>query len=56
LQIYRASGDEEAAEAYKQTYLDRMWDVSAFMKLVKQRFTQWFNRSIGARHAVGGTI
>ncbi len=21
-----------------------MWNLSAFMKVVKQRFTQWFNR------------
>ncbi len=44
LHIFRSNGDDLAAEAYKQTYLDRMWDVSAFMKLVKQRFSQWFNR------------
>ncbi len=22
-----------------------MWDVSAFMKILKQRFTQWFNKN-----------
>ncbi len=44
LYIFRTNGDDLAAEAYKQTYLDRMWDVSSFMKLVKQRFSQWFNR------------
>ena len=44
LHLYRANGLDEAAEAYKLTYLARMWDVSAFMKLVKQRFSQWFNR------------
>jgi hypothetical protein len=26
-----------------------MWDVSAFMKLLKQRFTQWFNRRRGRK-------
>ena len=26
-----------------------MWDVSAFMKLLKQRFTQWFNRQRGRK-------
>jgi hypothetical protein len=26
-----------------------MWDVSAFMKLVKQRFTQWYNGRNGRR-------
>lgn len=44
LHIFRVNGDDAAAEAYKQTFVDRMWNVSAFMKLVKQRFTQWFNR------------
>ena len=29
-----------------------MWDVSAFMKLLKQRFTQWFNRT----HRRKGTL
>ncbi len=44
LSIFRTNGEDAAAETYKQTYLDRMWDVSAFMKVVKQRFSQWFNR------------
>ena len=44
LYIFRSNGDDLGAVAYKQTYLDRMWDVSSFMKLVKQRFSQWFNR------------
>lgn len=26
-----------------------MWDLSAFMKVLKQRFTQWFNRKHGRR-------
>jgi hypothetical protein len=29
-----------------------MWDVSAFMKVLKQRFSQWFN----GRHARRGTL
>jgi hypothetical protein len=29
-----------------------MWDISAFMKVLKQRFTQWFN----GRHARRGTL
>ncbi len=44
LSIFRTNGEDAAADAYKQTYLNRMWDVSAFMKVVKQRFSQWFNR------------
>lgn len=30
-------------EAYEDQFLCRMWDVSHFMKSLKQRFTQWFN-------------
>src|SRR5450631_1985606 len=44
LELFRVTAAREAAEAYKQSFLDRMWDVSAYMKLVKQRFSQWFNR------------
>ena len=44
LLLFHDTGAGEAAEAYKQSFLARMWDVSAFMKLVKQRFSQWFNR------------
>ena len=44
LDLFRTAGAHEAADAYKASILARMWDVSAFMKLVKQRFTQWFNR------------
>ena len=28
----------------REKYLRRMWDVSLFMKTLKQRFTQWFNK------------
>ena len=52
LRLYRSGGAHAAAEAYKKSFLDRMWDVSAFMKLVKQRFTQWFNRE----HRRKGTL
>jgi len=44
---FRERGQEEAAEALRQRVLSRMWDVSAFMKLLKQRFTQWYNRRQG---------
>ncbi len=29
-----------------------MWDISAFMKTLKQRFSQWFN----GRHKCRGTL
>jgi putative transposase len=33
-----------AQAAVRQRYLRRMWDISLFMKTLKQRFTQWFNK------------
>jgi putative transposase len=44
LEHFRQQGAHRAAEALRQRYFDRMWDLSAFMKTLKQRFTQWFNR------------
>ena len=53
LAIRRKAGDDEGAERFKQEkYLYRMWDLSQFMKVLKQRFTQWFNK----RHARKGTL
>ncbi len=52
LEHYRALGAEEAAEALREKFLSRMYDLSAYMKIVKQRFTQWFNK----KHARKGTL
>ena len=38
------TGQHEAAEVLRERVMARMWDVSGFMKLLKQRFTQWYNR------------
>lgn len=43
LERYRQQGDEASAEALRERFFSRMWDVSAFMKELKQRFTQWYN-------------
>jgi REP element-mobilizing transposase RayT len=40
------------AEEIRARHFSRMWDVSAFMKTLKQRFTQWFNK----RHKRTGTL
>ncbi len=45
----RAQGNDAAAEALKDRFFARMYDLSAFMKVVKQRFTQFFNRKHGRR-------
>ena len=46
-QMYREAKDEEGEAAYLASFNARMWDVSAFMKLLKQRFTQWYNGRTG---------
>ena len=38
LEQFRSEGDDAAAEALRERFLCRMWDVSWFMRLVKQRF------------------
>ena len=44
---------DEGAEQFKaKKYLYRMCDLSQFMKVLKQRFTQWFNK----RHGRRGTL
>ncbi len=45
----RRQGHDKAAAEYKEQFLARMWDVSGFMKLLKQRFTQWFNHERGRK-------
>ena len=52
LEYFRKEGAHAEAEALRESIFARMWDVSAFMKLLKQRFTQWFNRT----HARKGTL
>ncbi len=37
---------EKGYPEYRQRFLDRMADVSMFMKELKQRFTQWYNKKV----------
>lgn len=46
----RAGG--AALERLRAKYLNRMWDLSEFMKTLKQKFTGWFNR----KHDRVGTL
>jgi REP element-mobilizing transposase RayT len=41
-----AEGEHELNRLREQFYV-RMWDVSWFMRFVKQRFTQWYNKRKG---------
>jgi REP element-mobilizing transposase RayT len=52
LERFRERGQHRAAEALKERFFSRMWDVSWFMRLLKQRFTQWYNK----RHERTGTL
>lgn len=52
LQHFREMGANAAAEELRESWFSRMWDVSKFMKVLKQRFTQWFN----GRHKRRGTL
>jgi len=47
----RRSGGERLYRL-RARYLARMWDLSEFMKTLKQRFSSWFNR----QHARVGTL
>ncbi len=47
LQAGLCSADAQQQAATRQRLLARMDDVSAFMKLLKQRFSIWYNRSHG---------
>jgi hypothetical protein len=52
LELHRKQGNTSAAEELRDRWFGRMWDISAFMKVLKQRFTQWFN----GRHRRRGTL
>jgi REP element-mobilizing transposase RayT len=52
LELHRKQENTSAAEELREKWFCRMWDVSAFMKVLKQRFSQWFN----GRHARRGTL
>jgi putative transposase len=47
--MYRAAGDTAGEAAFLERYYGRMWDVSEFMKGVKQCFTQWYNGRTGRK-------
>ena len=52
LELHRKQENTTAAEELRDKWFSRMWDISAFMKVLKQRFSQWFN----GRHARRGTL
>jgi putative transposase len=52
IEEFRLAGAHDAATQVIEGWLGRMWDVSQFMKTLKQRFTQWFNKT----HKRKGTL
>jgi REP element-mobilizing transposase RayT len=52
IQERKKARDWDGVEEVMGRYLYRMWDLSQFMKTLKQRFTQWFNK----RHGRRGTL
>jgi len=49
LEHYRAQRNHAAAEALRQRFLRRMWNLSVFMKALKQDFTIWWNKRHGKK-------
>jgi putative transposase len=49
LEQFRRIGATEAAEALRESFFKRMWDVSYFMKSLKQRFTAYYNKKAGRK-------
>ncbi|MSU37176.1 MAG: chemotaxis protein CheW [Pedosphaera sp.] len=49
LAMFEAAKDPRGGAEYLEQFCNRMWDLSSFVKLLKQRFTQWFNRKSGRK-------
>ena len=49
LEMFAEARDEKGAAEYLAQFHRRMWEVSEFLKLLKQRFTQWYNHRTGRK-------
>ena len=49
LGLFREQNADGAAEEYRESFFRRMWDLSEFMKSLKQGFSRWFNK-VHERH------
>ena len=52
LKFFEDQGCVSEMEVLRESWFSRMWNISAYMKVLKQRFTQWFNR----KHSRKGTL
>jgi putative transposase len=51
---WRQQGNPEAIAKERERWFARMWDLASFMKVLKQRFSQWYNRHQAIRRT--GTL
>ena len=49
IEMFQNAKAHKELNEYLESFWARMWDVSAFMKLLKQRYTQWFNSQKGRK-------
>ena len=49
LEHWRGMGLDGKAEEVRQRFLNRMWDLSWFMRQLKQAYTKWFNKRHGKK-------
>ena len=46
---YREAGEDDAAELVRARYTRRMYDLSEYVKTLKQKYTQWHNKRRGRK-------
>jgi REP element-mobilizing transposase RayT len=49
LDHFRTHPDVAAEQALLERFYARMWNLSAFLQVIKQRFSQWYNRRTGRK-------
>ncbi len=49
IELFRAANDGDGEKALLEQFFRRMWDVSWFNRLLKQRFSAWYNRRTGRK-------
>ena len=52
--LWYQKGNVEAVEAERERWFGQMWNLASFMKVLKQRFSQWYNRTRPSRRT--GTL
>jgi putative transposase len=55
-EIFRSNGSEIGIEEWRQRQVRRMFSLSFFMKAVKQRFAQWYNKKEGREGVLWSSV